>query len=165
MLDSVYTAESFILILSSVNLCSFLTKSAQFQHKTLILFISHKLSISVLVYWDQSSPELGSLFLEPKIHTFENLFGYHNQSQIGWIFKSQASESYCLYDSGPMVPQYCRGQSLSELSESRYMLRLYVCYGCMSFCQSINLLLPICQSGPLFYIIVRLGCLYPQVKP
>ncbi len=25
------------------------------------------------------------------------------QSQIGWIFKSRANDSYCLYDSGPMV--------------------------------------------------------------
>ena len=25
------------------------------------------------------------------------------QSHIGWIFKSKANESYCLYNSGPMV--------------------------------------------------------------
>ncbi len=25
------------------------------------------------------------------------------QSQIGWIFKSKANDTYCLYDSGPMV--------------------------------------------------------------
>ncbi len=28
------------------------------------------------------------------------------ESQIGWIFKSKANESYCLYNSGPMVPHY-----------------------------------------------------------
>ncbi len=28
------------------------------------------------------------------------------QSQIGWIFKSKANESYCLYNSGLMVRYY-----------------------------------------------------------
>ena len=28
------------------------------------------------------------------------------KSQIGWIFKSKANDSYCLYDSGPMVRQW-----------------------------------------------------------
>ena len=31
--------------------------------------------------------------------------GYH-VLQIGWIFKSKANESYCLYSSGPMVRHY-----------------------------------------------------------
>ncbi len=39
---------------------------------------------------------------------------------------------------------HCRRQSFPELSESCYMLRLYVCYGCMSSCQSIKLL---CQQN------------------
>ncbi len=28
------------------------------------------------------------------------------QSQIGWILKSKANDTYCLYDSGPMVQHY-----------------------------------------------------------
>ena len=31
------------------------------------------------------------------------------ESQIGWIFKSKANVSYCLYDSGPMVRHYALG--------------------------------------------------------
>ena len=52
----------------------------------------------------------------------------------------------CLYPQVKPWGGVCCGQPLPELSESRYMLRLYVCYGCMSFCQSIKLLLPICQT-------------------
>ena len=42
---------------------------------------------------------LGTLFTVTRVDIYL-------QSQIGSIFKSKANESYCLYDSGPMVRHY-----------------------------------------------------------
>ncbi len=43
---------------------------------------------------------------------------YNDESQIGWIFKSKANVSYCLYDSGPMVRHYALWLWLPYVPES-----------------------------------------------
>ena len=40
------------------------------------------------------------------------------ESHIGWIFKSKANESYCIYDSGPMVRHYEVSQQIQEHMEA-----------------------------------------------
>ncbi len=52
-----------------------------------------------------------------------------SQSQIGWIFKSKANESYCLYNSGPMVRHHALmygfhtlpNMLIKPLREARYI--------------------------------------------
>ncbi len=55
-----------------------------------------------------------------------------SKSQIGWIFKSKANDSYCLYDSGPMVRHYALNYGfhtfpnlLKNLSERHVALFMY----------------------------------------
>ena len=49
-----------------------------------------------------------SLPVQVGIHSFHTTLTVSRflESQIGWIFKSKANDSYCLYDSGPMVQHY-----------------------------------------------------------
>ena len=58
----------------------------------------------------KTRPRSGSevAFLLPKTWRDIN----HQQSQIGWLLKSKANESYCLYNSGPMVRHYALSRQL-----------------------------------------------------